>query len=169
MIQRHSSGRSQSGWRHDPRFRQDDLGPRSQWGLQGSPNWGYLGPEPDGSATLGEGDHAWLPATSGSGRRPGPKGYQRSDVRLLEDICERLMHCDCLDASDVSVTVQGGIVRLEGSVPHRGMKYAIEDVVDHCWGVDDIDNRLRVGNRSDSRAASTPSSGSTPATGPTNP
>lgn len=37
-------------------------------------------------------------------------------------------------------------VVLEGTVPSRHMKHAIEDLVDACPGVQDIDNRVRVAN-----------------------
>jgi BON domain len=76
----------------------------------------------------------------------GPKGYQRSDERLREDISERLMESHYIDSSDVSVEVRGAKVVLEGTVPSRQMKHAIEDLVDVCPGVQDIDNRVRVGN-----------------------
>jgi osmotically-inducible protein OsmY len=75
----------------------------------------------------------------------GPKGYQRSDERLKEDISERLMSAMHVDASEVSVEVKDGKVTLEGSVPERRMKHCIEDMVDDCMGVKDIDNRIRVG------------------------
>jgi len=75
---------------------------------------------------------------------PGPKGYQRSDERLREDISERLMQSPDIDSSDVTVTVSGAKVVLEGTVPERPMKHAIEDLVDACPGVQDIDNRIRV-------------------------
>ena len=74
----------------------------------------------------------------------GPKGYQRSDERLREDISERLMQADQIDSSEVSVQVASGKVTLEGTVPDRYMKHAIEDLVDACPGVQDIDNRIRV-------------------------
>jgi osmotically-inducible protein OsmY len=74
----------------------------------------------------------------------GPKGYQRSDERLKEDISERLMESHYIDCSEVSVDVRGAKVVLEGSVPSRHMKHAIEDLVDACPGVQDIDNRVRV-------------------------
>jgi hypothetical protein len=74
----------------------------------------------------------------------GPKGYQRSDERLKEDISERLMESHNIDCSDVSLDVRGGKVVLEGTVPSRHMKHAIEDLVDNCPGVQDIDNRVRV-------------------------
>jgi len=76
--------------------------------------------------------------------RPGPKGYQRSDERLREDISERLMEAQHIDSSDVTVEVTGAKVVLEGTVPERRMKHAIEDLVDACPGVQDIENRVRV-------------------------
>jgi hypothetical protein len=74
----------------------------------------------------------------------GPKGYQRSDERLREDICERLMADAYIDASEVTVAVADGKVTLEGTVGERLMRHRIEDRVDECMGVKDIDNRIRV-------------------------
>jgi hypothetical protein len=74
----------------------------------------------------------------------GPKGYQRSDERLREDISERLMYAMEIDSSEVTVNVSDGRVTLDGTVPDRYMKHAIEDLVDECPGVQDIDNRVRV-------------------------
>ena len=74
----------------------------------------------------------------------GPKGYTRSDERLREDISERLMQAYDIDSSEVTVQVQGGKVVLEGTVPNRYMKHAIEDIADAAPGVQDIDNRVRV-------------------------
>lgn len=100
--------------------------------------YGYGGYRPEGSYA---GGHERQSRTYPR----GPKGYQRSDERLKEDICERLMESYYIDSSEVSVDVKGGKVSLEGSVPTRHMKHAIEDIVDACPGVTDIDNRVRVG------------------------
>ena len=83
---------------------------------------------------------------SEQGRRypPGPKGYQRSDERLREDISERLMEAQHLDSSEVTVEVSGAKVVLDGTVPERRMKHAIEDLVDACPGVQDLENRIRA-------------------------
>jgi hypothetical protein len=78
--------------------------------------------------------------------RTGPKGYTRSDERLREDISERLMMADSIDSSEVTVSVKDCKVILEGTVPDRHMKHAIEDLVDAAPGVQDIDNRIRVGS-----------------------
>jgi hypothetical protein len=75
--------------------------------------------------------------------RRGPKGYKRSDERIREDVCDRLMQSD-VDASEVTVDVRDGNVILEGSVPERRMKYVIEDIAEQCLGVTDVENKLRV-------------------------
>jgi hypothetical protein len=113
------------------------------------------GPPPRyfGTATMGHGGPGFTGGCYGFGtgsprteRRypPGPKGYQRSDERLREDISERLMEARQIDSSDVTVEVSAAKVVLEGTVPERRMKHAIEDLVDACPGVQDIDNRIRV-------------------------
>lgn len=93
------------------------------------------------------GDHA-LP---GRGRAiRGPKGYTRTDDRIREDICERLMACwPRIDASEVSVAVKEGVVTFEGTVPDRRMKHAIEDLAERCVGVGDVENRVRVASAAD--------------------
>ena len=67
-----------------------------------------------------------------------------SDERIREEVCEHLWRGAHVDVSDVSVQVHQGIVRLEGTVPFRQMKYAIEDIVASCRGVHDVENRIRV-------------------------
>jgi hypothetical protein len=74
----------------------------------------------------------------------GPKGYERSDERIREDVSDRLMYRYDIDSSEVSVTVAAGTVTLDGTVPERRMKHAIEDLAVHCAGVKDVDNRIRV-------------------------
>lgn len=75
--------------------------------------------------------------------RRGPKGYKRSDDRIREDVCERLMHSD-LDVSDVTVIVMEGTVILEGTVPERRTKHGIEDIAEQSLGVTDVDNKIRI-------------------------
>jgi osmotically-inducible protein OsmY len=77
-------------------------------------------------------------------RKRGPKNYERSDERIREDLCERLWHDASLDVAEVSVDVDHGIVKLDGTVPHRRMKHAIEDIAAGCAGVHDVENRIRV-------------------------
>jgi osmotically-inducible protein OsmY len=77
-------------------------------------------------------------------RKRGPKNYERSDERIREDICERLMADHTLDVEDVEVHVEGKVVRLEGTVRVRRMKHDIEDIAANCPGVNDVENLIRV-------------------------
>ncbi|BDB27652.1 BON domain-containing protein [Cupriavidus sp. P-10] len=77
-------------------------------------------------------------------RPVGPRNYQRSDARILEDLCEQLAHSARLQVEDVEVRVEQGVVTLEGSVPQRQQKYGIEDVADEVYGVREVVNHLRV-------------------------
>ena len=74
----------------------------------------------------------------------GPKGYKRSDERIYDDVCQRLMQSGSLDASDIEVKVDSGEVALNGSVDSRGSKRLAEDIVDSVPGVQDVHNRLRI-------------------------
>jgi hypothetical protein len=76
-------------------------------------------------------------------QRVHPKGYTRSDERIQEDICERLSYSG-LPVGEVSVEVSQGRVTLDGMVSARPIKHAIEDYVDDCMGVQEIDNRIKV-------------------------
>jgi hypothetical protein len=77
-----------------------------------------------------------------SGR--GPQGYQRSDARIEEDICEHLTHHGMLDATGIQVRVENGEVTLSGTVESRQAKRLAEDILDSISGVRDIHNQLRV-------------------------
>jgi hypothetical protein len=89
----------------------------------------------------------------------GPKGYQRSDDRIREDICDRLMTSP-YDASDVEITVSQGEVTLTGTVRSRADKWGIEDMADAVLGVQDVHNQIRV-NRGEAQASSTTLPGDT--------
>jgi osmotically-inducible protein OsmY len=81
---------------------------------------------------------------SGTHRGKGPKGYTRSDERLKEVICEKLTEDPMIDASEINIEVTGQTVKLTGSVDDRSTKYEVEELVERCGGVKDIDNQLRV-------------------------
>ena len=96
-------------------------------------------------------------------RGRGPRGYTRSDERLLETVCEQLTDDPRIDASDIEVEVKQQVVTLRGSVPDRRTKYAVEELVENA-GARDIENQLRVnvprwiseGSSSGQRAGSSP-------------
>ncbi|MDX2153936.1 MAG: BON domain-containing protein [Bryobacteraceae bacterium] len=74
----------------------------------------------------------------------GPKGYQRSDARIMEEVCERLEQHPDVDASEVEVHVNNGEVTLTGSVEDRHQKRLAEDAVEHLSGVREVHNQLKV-------------------------
>lgn len=74
----------------------------------------------------------------------GPRGYQRSDERIREDVCDLLLEASHVDASGFDVSVSGGEVTLAGTVPDRRMKREAEDLVERVPGVQQVHNHLRV-------------------------
>ena len=74
----------------------------------------------------------------------GPKGYQRSDARILEDVCERLRADDEVDASEIRVSVDGGQVTLAGSSATRRQRQQAEQIAAAVAGVVDVHNQVRV-------------------------
>jgi osmotically-inducible protein OsmY len=77
-------------------------------------------------------------------RGRGPRGYQRSDSRITEDINDRLTDDPYLDASDIEVKVSNREVILTGTVRNRRDKRRAEDIVEVVSGVTDVQNNLRV-------------------------
>lgn len=74
----------------------------------------------------------------------GPKGYRRSDDRIYEDACESLFKSSAVNATDIDVRVDGGIITLSGSVTDRRSKKEAEHCLEHIVGVIDIQNDLRI-------------------------
>jgi osmotically-inducible protein OsmY len=81
-------------------------------------------------------------------RGRGPRNYQRSDERISDEIHQYLTYHPELDATDIDVTVDSGIVTLKGAVDSRRAKRLAEDVAEEVFGVKEVHNELRV-NRGD--------------------
>jgi osmotically-inducible protein OsmY len=74
----------------------------------------------------------------------GPRGYRRSDERIREDINDHLTDDWYIDATDIEVTVNNGMVTLTGRVDSRDEKRRAEDLAESVSGVNDVSNQLRV-------------------------
>lgn len=74
----------------------------------------------------------------------GPRGYRRSDERIHEDICEILTRHPEIDATDIDIAVENGVVTLSGTVEDRYTKRLAEDVAELTLGVHEVENRLRL-------------------------
>ena len=62
----------------------------------------------------------------------------------MEDACDCLTDDWGVDARQISVTVKGGEVTLDGTVPSRQQKRRAEDLIDDLSGVKHVQNNLRV-------------------------
>lgn len=79
-------------------------------------------------------------------RGRGPQGYVRSDERIRDDIIDRLTDDDHVDASQILLMIEGGVVTLTGNVPERRMKHRAEDIAAGASGVREVRNEIRVDN-----------------------
>lgn len=95
-----------------------------------------------GSQQMGDYRNYGSGSTNYSGR--GPKGWKRSDDRIREDVCERLERDAHIDASEIDVTVNEGVVSLSGHVETRRAKRHAEDIIENLAGVRDVNNSLTV-------------------------
>ncbi|HTL35842.1 MAG TPA: BON domain-containing protein, partial [Kofleriaceae bacterium] len=80
-------------------------------------------------------------------RGKGPQGYQRSDERIREHVCEVLSDDDRVDATYIEVAVKNGEVTLSGTVQDRDTKRLAEQCIEDISGVKDVQNNIRVAPR----------------------
>ena len=81
-------------------------------------------------------------------RRPhvhhAPDGIVCTDDDLRTEIAERLRQMAGIDACNVTVAVQACGVTLTGSVCDAHARHAIEQLVEACPGVQDVENLISV-------------------------
>ncbi|KAA2237005.1 BON domain-containing protein [Salinarimonas soli] len=115
-------------------------------GLRGEADRHVSGPvhgERDRRESIGGNGYAG-DRTDGPHRGRGPKGYRRSDERILEDVSDRLMEDPHVDARAIEVRVEEGEITLEGTVGSRWEKRHSEDIAEAVSGVSHVQNNLRV-------------------------
>ena len=78
----------------------------------------------------------------------GPKGYKRSDEKIIEEACQRLERDGDIDASNIEVSAEDGVIRLTGTVDDRQTKRRAEECVESIYGARDVMNELRVSRQS---------------------
>ena len=86
----------------------------------------------------------WHQDQNGIYKGKGPRSYQRSDDRILEDINDRLCDNPYIDATEIDVEVINGEVTLTGTVNDRESKRLAEDIGESVSGVKNVENRLKV-------------------------
>jgi len=110
--------------------------------------YGYAAPtygeQPRAWGGYGEQGSAREQSRSGRYRGLAPQGYSRSDERIREDICDRLMADDEIDPSNITVGVENGEVTLTGTVNDRQDKRYAEGISESVLGVKEVNNNLRI-------------------------
>ena len=155
------SGQSDYGYTREPYGQGQQYGREygssgtSQYGRSGFSDYGWNEPYGEGQQYGQRGEYGGMSGSGSTGTRAyggsgmgqhrgkGPKGFQRSDERIKELICERLSDDPEIDPSEVTVNVVSGKITLEGTVDSRRTKNAIEDIAEQ-FGIQDVQNNLRV-------------------------
>jgi osmotically-inducible protein OsmY len=119
----------------------DGRGPlwSQQWD-QGQSSWSQS--QPPSQSSWGQPQSRGSMQSGHAGK--GPKGYQRSDDRIREDLSDQLTASDQIDASNVEVECRNGEVTLSGTVDCKESKRLAEDMADGVPGVRQVNNQLRV-------------------------
>lgn len=81
----------------------------------------------------------------------GPKGWKRSDERIREEVCEVLYRDQHIDATNIEVAVNEGVVTLSGTIESRWSKRHAEQRIEHLSGVEDVRNEIRIVRLENSR------------------
>lgn len=86
--------------------------------------------------------------TGAGGEEEGPyrgKGpARRTDEQIKAEVERMLTDDSWLDASNIQVSVQGGVVTLTGTVDSRDSKRRAEGLADGVSGVRDVQNNLQI-------------------------
>lgn len=77
-----------------------------------------------------------------SGR--GPKGYERSDAKIWEDVCDALANAPEIDASEMEVSVDDSTVLLHGVVNSREEAWRAEQIAWDIPGVAEVRNEVDI-------------------------
>lgn len=80
-------------------------------------------------------------------RGVGPRGYSRQDSRILEDVNDVLTRDREIDASEIDVNIESGVVTLTGKVEDRKTKRYAGHIIENISGVRDVQNLLEFDKR----------------------
>jgi len=80
----------------------------------------------------------------GPWRGSGLRNFVRRDIRIQEDVSDRLTDASEIDASGIEVSVNHGEVLLQGLVETKWARRRAEDLADSVSGVTLVQNDLRI-------------------------
>src|SRR4051812_20730898 len=105
-------------------------------------------------------DRSWMDrcadeecAGRGPHRGRGPQSWAPDDRRVWEIVCERLMHDRLIDAREMEVEVENGVVTLRGVAAHASDPALARMLVRQTPGVRDVVTELRIETRQRSARA----------------
>jgi osmotically-inducible protein OsmY len=78
----------------------------------------------------------------------GPRGWVRSDERILDELCERIVRAG-VDASELEVAVEDHEVRLHGVLTTARDRRLVMDLAERVLGVRAVDAEIVVREGSD--------------------
>jgi osmotically-inducible protein OsmY len=73
----------------------------------------------------------------------GPKNYKRSDAAIEDELFSDLTHSRELDASDIDISVEDGVVTLKGFVDTKYERRLAEQLAERIPGVKSVSNQLK--------------------------
>lgn len=123
-----------------PRFENDDYSPYAGRDYREKEHPGVSGRSRDGETWINREEYDQQRNFMGK----GPRGYKRSDDRIYEEVCEALQDDPTLDASEIGVKVEEGIVTLEGKAHGRMEKRMAEMITIDVPGVLDVRNEIVI-------------------------
>lgn len=123
-----------------PRFENDDYSPYAGPGYHPRHHPGLSGKDEFGESWINQDEYEAQRRFVGR----GPRGYHRSDDRLYEEVCEALKRDPEIEAQDIGVKVDHGVVTLEGHVRDRLERRTAEIDALEVPGVVDVFNDLRI-------------------------
>lgn len=123
-----------------PRYENDDFSPYAGPDFREKDQPGVSGKSREGETWINRNEYDEQRNFMGK----GPKGYKRSDDRIYEEVCEVLRDDPTVDASDIGVRVENGIVTLEGRARGRMEKRIAESLTVEVPGVLDVRNDIKI-------------------------
>lgn len=81
---------------------------------------------------------------SSIGRDGGTADEEWPDERIREDACDRLVQFGPVDCTNIGVTVSGGVVTLDGTLPDRAMVDRVIEVIKSVAGVRSVESKLQT-------------------------
>jgi hypothetical protein len=143
--ERYWDRQDRDGWQRSPNF--EWQAERSRWNRPPIADW-------DESTSRGPWAgqayaDTWTEPRTGAAQRhwhgrTAMPGFERSDERIREDVCNLICDHPAIDSSEMQVAIERGEVTLEGWVDDRFEKRLAEDLAESVPGVHDVHNRLRT-------------------------